>query len=475
MNPLMEALRRTEDGRLPLAERGVDQPFGSEAFAHEPSRGGSGSDAGATDPDGIAWPYPLRIGDEAENECAPPEPASAAAAAEDAGAQPPSRPSPEGIDVRNPHSAPYRVFDPRMLPRRRGAGRTTAVALSLLAVIGAMTGGGYHLWTTQLVRPGLVPHLPRMQALVAEMAPVRTASAAPAEAAGPALGTPVRQDVSPAVPSVESVEGSPVSAQAPAVEPGAGAVIDSSTEAAGGPAVATEDPGPEPGPDDGPLIEISKGIRDDRVAASLERAHEAFVAGDLESAAEAYRAVARHEPGNRDALLGLAAAAARAGRWDEAAGHYARVLASHPADTVAQAALIAIEEQDPVRGESRLKALLWREPEAAHLHFGLGNVYAAQSRWPEAQRSYLDAYRFDRENADYAYNLAVSLDHLARRESALGFYREALALARSRPAGFEAVAVLARIREIGASAGEGATLARPSSEPAGADPATVDR
>ena len=59
------------------------------------------------------------------------------------------------------------------------------------------------------------------------------------------------------------------------------------------------------------------------VAASLERAYGAFRAGDLESAAEAYRAVVRHEPGNRDALLGLAAVATRAGGWDEAAGHYA--------------------------------------------------------------------------------------------------------------------------------------------------------
>ena len=222
-------------------------------------------------------------------------------------------------------------------------------------------------------------------------------------------------------------------------------------------------------------IEIRTRVRTDHVATLLERAYETFRAGDAESAAEAYRAALGHEPRNRDALLGLAAVAAREGRWEEAAGHYARVLASSPGDTVAQAALIAIDEQDPARGERRLKALLWSEPRAAYLHFSLGNVYAAQSRWSEAQRSYLDAHRLDGGNADYAYNLAVSLDHLSQRESALDFYREALALARSRLASFETAAVQARIRDLETSPSEAIVSARPLPEPAGAASAASDR
>ena len=200
-----------------------------------------------------------------------------------------------------------------------------------------------------------------------------------------------------------------------------------------------------------PGIAITKHTRADRVADSLEAAYAALRAGDTGSASEAYRIVLAGEPGNRDALLGLAAVAAREGRWEEAAGHYRRVLAFDPADTVAQAALVAIDETDPTRGETRLKTLLWSEPRAAYLHFNLGNVYASQSRWPEAQESFFNAYRFDSGNADYAYNLAVSLDHLARRESARDFYREALALARTRPASFETGAVLARIRDMDSS------------------------
>ena len=201
-------------------------------------------------------------------------------------------------------------------------------------------------------------------------------------------------------------------------------------------------------PGSGARIAITKRTRADHVAESLERAYEAYLAGDGEAAVQAYRAVLRHEPRNRDALLGLAGVAAQAGRWDEAAGHYATLLASHPADTAARAALIAIGEKDPARAESRLKALLRIEPESAHLHFSLGNLYASQSRWPEAQQSWFSAYHLDRDNADHAYNLAVSLDHMSQSRNALKLYREALVLSRSSPAGFEAEAVRKRIRAL---------------------------
>ena len=369
-------------------------------------------------------------------------------------------------DARGSYSTTHRIPDPRLPPRRRGTGRVLGITLSLLTAIGAGAAGGYSIWKTQLVRPALVRHLPRMPALVADLAPVQAASAATEGEAGSAAEAPVRRRRDPAVPAAGSAEASP----APALEPRARTGLDPLAGIAGDPVAGTEGFGGESRPAPGPIIEIRKGLRDDRLAASLERAYGAFRAGDLESAAEAYRAVVRHEPGNRDALLGLAAVATRAGGWDEAVGHYARVLAFHPADTVAQAALIAIGGQDSARGESRLKALLWREPEAAHLHFDLGNVYAAQSRWPEARQSFSSAYRFDRENADYAYNLAVSLDHLSRRESALHFYHEALALARTRPSSFDATAVLVRIREVGTSAGEDAAPVHSSSAPAGAGP-----
>ena len=214
-------------------------------------------------------------------------------------------------------------------------------------------------------------------------------------------------------------------------------------------------------------------MRADHVATSLERAYAAYLAGDVEAAGQAYRSVLGHEPRNRDARLGLAAVAARAGRWAEAADHYATLLASHPADTAARAALVAIAEKDPARAESRLKALLRIEPEVAYLHFSLGNLYASQSRWPEAQQSWFSAYRLDRANADHAYNLAVSLDRMSQWRSALDLYREALVLAQSSPAGFEAEAVRRRISALESRPDAGQPSHGPPRETAAAGTARV--
>jgi len=62
--------------------------------------------------------------------------------------------------------------------------------------------------------------------------------------------------------------------------------------------------------------------------------------------------------------------------------------------------LISLRGQlDPVASESRLKSFIATQPEAALLHFSLGNQYAQQSRWSEAQAAYFKAHSVDPENA----------------------------------------------------------------------------
>ena len=486
----LEPIRATRDDTgpdaMPPTARGVDEPSGREAggwWQLEPVR----ATRDDTKPETVAAGL-----DPVEPERMPPVHSMPSGKASTSTAiRPGGRVDVEGVaDAAGVTSSG--AFDPRILSRRHGIGRLIGIALSLFAVIGAGAGGGYFIWKTEFVRPALLRHLPPMPVAAMEPAPVQAPGAAmgvagesaraTAGAAAAALGTvvhPVASTQGSAEPSSGPLAGRAGSVgrdrprdirePAPAVPtmgPIAQAPAGASAEAAELPVPAMEHAGVEPQPSPGAGIEIRKRIRADHVTASLGRAYAALLAGDAESAAESYRAVLGHEPGNRDAVLGLAAVAARAGRWDEAAGHYARILASLPSDTVARAALIAIAEQDPARGESRLKALLWSEPRAAHLHFNLGNVYAAQSRWAEAQQSYFNAYRFDRRNADYAYNLAVSLDHLSQPGSALGLYREALDLSRSRPASFETEVVRRRIRDLDTSAGTDFTSARPATEAA---------
>ena len=73
-----------------------------------------------------------------------------------------------------------------------------------------------------------------------------------------------------------------------------------------------------------------------------------------------------------------------------------------------------------------MKLLLDQNPDSPQVHFSLGGFYAGQSRWPEAQQAFFDAYTADKNNADYAYNLAVSLEQLGQAKAALSHYRTGL-------------------------------------------------
>src|SRR6185503_17469709 len=92
----------------------------------------------------------------------------------------------------------------------------------------------------------------------------------------------------------------------------------------------------------------------------VDSAYAAYQAGDLEAARTDYQQALRDDPGNRDALLGLAAVDVRAGRFESAEAIYVRMLRAAPRDPHAQAGLIALRgaRQDPLVNESRLKTLL---------------------------------------------------------------------------------------------------------------------
>ncbi len=181
----------------------------------------------------------------------------------------------------------------------------------------------------------------------------------------------------------------------------------------------------------------------------VEQAYQAFQRNDLAAARESYQRALAREPTNRDALLGLAAIDVRNGQLSSAEARYLKLLEIDPRDSHAVASLITLRGQlDPVASESRLKTLIATQPEAALLHFSLGNQYAQQSRWTEAQSAYFKAYSVDPENADYAFNLAVSLDQLHQGKLALEYYQRALALTDKRAASFAPAQARLRVQEL---------------------------
>lgn len=159
----------------------------------------------------------------------------------------------------------------------------------------------------------------------------------------------------------------------------------------------------------------------------LEEAYAAFQAGRLDGARALYERA--NTPPNADALLGLAAVAQARGQTTEAIRLYQSVLEIAPRNAIAQAALLdTLGTTDPVAAESRIKGMIAREP-SGFLFYTLGNLYADQGRWSDAEHAYFDAHQLEPGNADYAFNLAVSLDHLKQAEAAIRYYQTALRLA----------------------------------------------
>jgi tetratricopeptide (TPR) repeat protein len=188
-----------------------------------------------------------------------------------------------------------------------------------------------------------------------------------------------------------------------------------------------------------------------RVNPNVSAAYAALEAGQFDTAGRLYGQVARSDPTNVDALLGLAAIAQHEGRSEDAQRHFLAILDVEPRNALAQSGLVALMGRaDPQAAETRLKQLLAREP-SAPLYFNLGNLYADQGQWPQAQQAYFQAHNREPRNPDYAYNLAVGLEHLGQQKLALGFYRKAQQLASTKgSANFDAARIQGRIAQLAA-------------------------
>jgi tetratricopeptide (TPR) repeat protein len=283
--------------------------------------------------------------------------------------------------------------------------------------------------------------------------PVATTAAAPV-AAAPLEAAPVAAAPAPAAPAATTVVP-PVGTQpaapmdaAPSTAPASAAPAD---KPAAAPARARRAAPVRRSAPAAAARENAISIKPARVQADpvLEHAYQAFNAGDLARAREAYQQVLRAKPDSRDALLGLAAVEMQTGHYAAAERLYARLIELDPRDAHAQAGLIGLKgEVDPLAAESRLKNMIAQQPEASFLNFTLGNQYAAQGRWAEAQQAYFRAYAGDPAHPDFAYNLAVSLDQMHQAKPALEYYRRALALAQGHPVSFDSAEVRRRVSQL---------------------------
>jgi Tfp pilus assembly protein PilF len=371
-----------------------------------------------------------------------PQPGSAAAA-ERVGRSP-TTPEPEEQDRLSARQL-FEAKDMDYNPRRPFFIAVGALGVGALAVIGYFLFQIYaprpSFYTGAGAKPTPIATAPAPPAAPATQPSAIPATAAPTPAAASSAPAPPSGATVPAAPqpapstgatrAPRASEPTPRETRAPALAPGA---------------LAETAPAPRAAPA-GPSIKVSRV--EPRVEPGLERGWQALTSGNLAQAREEYLRVLAANPLDRDALLGLATIDARNQDYESAEARYYKVLELDPRDPYAQAGLIALRGQtDPVQSESRLKNLLAQQPEATFLNFALGNQYALQGRWQDAQSAYFKAYSTDPDHADYAYNLAVSLDQLHQPKLALEYYQRALVLAGKRAVGFNSAQVEARIREL---------------------------
>ena len=194
---------------------------------------------------------------------------------------------------------------------------------------------------------------------------------------------------------------------------------------------------------------IKKTNTEDPINTLLRNAWLAYNKADYSTASKIYEDVLRREAKNRDALLGMAAVAIKTSDYKKAKASYRLLLKLNPRDQVAVSAMSNLEVLSAgSQDESKLKFMLQQQPSASHLNFALGNYYARKNRWPEAQAEYFKAWQGNSDNADYIYNLAVSLDQLGKAKEALRFYKESLLYAMKQNISFTKSDVDKRILQI---------------------------
>ena len=190
-------------------------------------------------------------------------------------------------------------------------------------------------------------------------------------------------------------------------------------------------------------------------ASLMASAYTAYQTGKPDEAARLYREVLKNDPSQRDAWLGLAVIAHADNQREPAMDAYKRVLRLEPQNATALAGLSSLSSaSDEPRQESRLRELLARSPQEADLNHALGLALSGEQRWSEAQPLFFKAHALAPQEPKFAYNLAVTLDHLRKSSLAIQYYDTALALARGQPAAFDEQSARNRVSVLKAAAAE---------------------
>jgi Flp pilus assembly protein TadD len=347
-----------------------------------------------------------------------------------------------GADERAQREQIRNAFSAKAKPSSGQSRKWLPVLLAVILV--AIGGGGWYVWNEiqRVSRPAVAQAVRPPPAPAPVLPPAAATTGSASSAAPPATGQQVADTkTEPALPPLLPPELPKAAVVVPVAVQQERPLTEAEKLAKSIKAAA---------PKAAPPVALKPSVAPaTRIPPGLAQAYAALQSGDYKRAVNEYQSVAAAEPLNLDAQLGLATAAAKSGDRAMAQRHYQQALDIDPKNPYALGGLLALRaDANGDRQEAGLRTMISQNPDAPALHFALGNLLAAQRRWQEAQQAYFDAWKGEPERADFAYNLAVSLDQLKQSKLAREYYGKALALSKAGGAQFDPSAAARRLGEL---------------------------
>lgn len=172
--------------------------------------------------------------------------------------------------------------------------------------------------------------------------------------------------------------------------------------------------------------------------------------GEYGTSLSKYAQAYRQSPVNQDALLGMVATHTKLGQPDLANVYRQKLkmlglTADRDRKIKTDSPKVSSDRSKIPPTPNLLLAQLKKTPNDAQLNFSIATLFAKKGDWEKAQNYYFKAHQFAPNNPNYAFNLAVSLEHLGHSKTALSFYKKTKNLMQVSPSSVNPMIVAKRL------------------------------
>ncbi len=157
----------------------------------------------------------------------------------------------------------------------------------------------------------------------------------------------------------------------------------------------------------------------------LERAYDALISGNQDTAIDLYQQALEMQPTNKLALFGLATTYHRAGQLQLARPLYGKLLALEPQNVEGlNNFLILLADEAPQGALTELKRLEFSHPTFSPIPAQMAAIYEKLGNYAKAADAMNRAIALSPENLKYRYNMAIILDKQGAWDDAAVYYQQ---------------------------------------------------